>query len=139
RRSSYFIPIPPPKKKSSQGSFAAEWNAERIQENIFINNVRARVTHWREGGYVGITSVTRELLDYWRDPDRERRLFFCQIEALETAIYLGEVVGRTSGDVWITNQLKQFNDLHNPGLPRQAIKMATGSGKTVVMGMLIAW
>lgn len=80
RRSSYFIPIPRPKKRGAQATFASEWNAERIQENIFIKNARQRVTAWREFGHVGITAVTRELLDYWRDPDRERRLFFCQIE-----------------------------------------------------------
>src|SRR5438874_7850458 len=71
RRSSYFIPIPPPKKRTSQGSFSAEWNSERIQENAFINNVRERVTQWREQGSIGVTSVTRSLLEHWRDPERE--------------------------------------------------------------------
>ncbi|HWL94285.1 MAG TPA: DEAD/DEAH box helicase family protein, partial [Phycisphaerae bacterium] len=64
--------------------------------------------------------------------------FFCQIEALETAIYLTEVA-RKYGDAWIENDLREANESSNPGLFRIAFKMATGSGKTVVMAMLIAW
>ncbi len=138
RRSSYFVPIPPPKKKNAQAPLAPSWTSERVKENEFINNVRSRVSGWREGGYTGISTVTRELLDYWRSPDRERRLFFCQIEALETAIYLTEVAPK-SGQAWIENQLRLANEAANPGLYRMAVKMATGSGKTVVMAMLIAW
>ena len=93
---------------------------------------------WREGGYVGVTPTTARLLAYWTDPDREKKLFFCQIEALETAIYITEVA-RKYGDAWIENELREANDTSNPGLPRIAFKMATGSGKTVVMAMLIAW
>jgi type III restriction enzyme len=68
----------------------------------------------------------------------KKRLFFCQIEALETAIYITEVA-RKFGDAWIENGLRNANDTSNPGLPRVAFKMATGSGKTVVMAMIIAW
>ncbi len=85
-----------------------------------------------------MTPTTAALLRYWIDPERDRKLFFCQIEALETAIYLTEVA-RKYGDAWIENALVEANDSSNPGLPRQALKMATGAGKTVVMGMLIAW
>src|SRR5207237_76472 len=77
-------------------------------------------------------------LEYWRNPDREKKLFFCQIEALETAIYLTEVATRY-GDNWIENKLRGDSEAANPGLARIAFKMATGSGKTVVMAMLIAW
>ena len=87
---------------------------------------------------MGVTATTRQLLDYWTDADRERKLFFCQIEALETAIYITEVA-KKYGDAWIENDLREANDSSNPGLPRVACKMATGSGKTVVMAMLIAW
>ena len=66
------------------------------------------------------------------------RLFFCQIEALETAIYVLKVAKKV-GDVWIENDLQKFNQAANPLLDRVALKMATGSGKTVVMAMLIAW
>jgi type III restriction enzyme len=96
------------------------------------------VKQWPTGGYVGVTATTRHLLSYWTDTHRERKLFFCQIEALETAIYINEVAAKY-GDVWIENHLREANDASNPGLPRLAIKMATGSGKTVVMAMLIAY
>ena len=74
----------------------------------------------------------------WNDPDREKKLFFCQIEALETAIYIAEVA-KKFGDAWIENDLREANLSSNPGLPRVAFKMATGSGKTVVMAMIVAW
>jgi len=139
RSSSYFVPIAQPKKKGGQRSFfETEWTQERIQENKLINDIRRRVGLWRQGGYPGITPVTARLLAYWTDPDRERKLFFCQIEAMETIIYLAEAALKY-GDGWIENSLREGNDLSNPGLPRTAMKMATGAGKTVVMAMLIAW
>ena len=138
RVSSYFMPIPAAKKKGKQLPFDTEWTQDRVEENEFINRIRGRVTRWREGGYAGVTKTTRQLLEYWTRPDRERRLFFCQIEALETAIYITEVAGKY-GDAWIENELRRFNQDANPLLHRVAFKMATGAGKTVVMAMLIAW
>ncbi|MCL4490244.1 MAG: DEAD/DEAH box helicase family protein [Chloroflexi bacterium] len=139
RISSYFVPIPRAKKKNpKQLAFETEWTADRIEENKFINQVRDRVALWRKGGYQGLTKTTLRLLDYWQRPDRERKLFFCQIEALESAIYITEVAAKY-GDAWIENHLKQANEDANPLLSRIAFKMATGSGKTLVMAMLIAW
>ncbi len=139
RRSSYFIPIARPRSRSAgQKAFETEWTKERIEENQFINRIRERVEIWRRGGYQGITPTTRRLLDHWREPERERRLFFCQLEALETAIYITEIAAKY-GDNWIANQLREANDSSNPLLDRVALKMATGTGKTVVMAMLIAW
>jgi type III restriction enzyme len=139
RPSSYFIPIAGAKRTSAgQQTFDTEWTRDRIEENEFINSVRSRVRDWRTGGYQGVTPVTRQLLNYWNDESRERKLFFCQIEALETVIYLTEVA-KSYGDSWILNQLDSANNLANPDLSRIAMKMATGTGKTVVMGMLIAW
>ena len=138
RLSSYFVPIAQPKKKGKQLIFDTEWTQDRVEENKFINDVRQRVSDWRAGGRVGVTKTTRLLLDHWSAPDRERRLFFCQIEALETAIFLTEIAPKT-GMAWIENQLRAENEQANAGLYRIAIKMATGSGKTVVMAMLIAW
>ena len=139
RRSSYFIPIAGTKKsKNGQQMFDTEWTRDRIEENRFINSVRDKVRAWRDGGYLGVTPVTKQLLNYWNNPERERKLFFCQIEALETIIYITEV-SKSYGDAWIQNELKEANTLSNPGLDRMAMKMATGSGKTVVMAMIIAW
>lgn len=58
-----------------------------------------------QGGYVGVTNKTARLLEYWTNPDRDQKLFFCQIEALETAIYITEVA-KKYGDVWIENDLR---------------------------------
>jgi type III restriction enzyme len=138
RSSGYFIPIAQPKKRGKQLQFDTEWTVDRYKESEFINNVRRRVGMWRQGGHVGVSAVTTRMLAYWRDPERVKPLFFCQIEAVETAIYIAEVA-RKYGDAWIENDLRSANDTSNPGLPRLALKMATGSGKTVVMAMLIAW
>ncbi|MEO7888676.1 MAG: DEAD/DEAH box helicase family protein [Vicinamibacterales bacterium] len=138
RSSGYFIPIAQPKKRGKQLQFDTEWTVDRYKESEFINNVRRRVGMWRQGGHVGVSAVTSRLLTYWSDPERAKPLFFCQIEAVETAIYIAEVA-RKYGDAWIENDLRSANDTSNPGLPRLALKMATGSGKTVVMAMLIAW
>ncbi len=94
RISSYFVPIAQPRKKSKlQLSFDTEWTQDRIEENKFINQVRERVAAWRKDGYpsYSITKTTKQLLDYWQRDDRSRKLFFCQIEAIETAIYVTEV------------------------------------------------
>lgn len=138
RSSSYFVPVPRPKKKGQQLSFDTGWTEDRVEENKFINRVRERVSLWRRGGYQGITKTTTQLLAYWQREDRERRLFFCQLEALETAIYITEVASKY-GDAWIENTLRQVNEEANSQLFRLAFKMATGSGKTLVMAMLIAW
>ena len=139
RTSSYFVPIAKPKKKGGkQLQFDTEWTQDRIEENKLVNDIRRRVAMWRKGGYVGVTPTTARLIAYWTDPNREKKLFFCQNEALETAIYITEV-SKKYGDAWIENKIREANDTSNPGLPRTAFKMATGSGKTVVMAMLIAW
>ena len=112
RSSSYFVPIPKPKKKSAQLAFDTEWTQDRVEENAFINRVRIRVACWRLNGYAGVTKTTRQLLDYWTDQERERKLFFCQIEALETTIYITEVASKF-GDAWIQNTLRDVNGSAN--------------------------
>ncbi len=138
RPSAYFIPVAQPKKRGKQLELGTEWTDDRLRENDYINEVRTAVGDWRKRGYPGITRVTRRLLEYWQRRDRDRRLFFCQIEAVETAIYLHEYVPKL-GNPYLLNKLCDANDAANPGLDRRAFKMATGSGKTVVMAMLIAW
>ncbi len=138
RHSEYFVPVPAARKKGSQVRLQGDWTEDRIEENREINRIRDRVADWRKAGYPHTTSTTRELLKYWTRDDRERRLFFCQIEAIETAIYVTEAAAK-AGDHWIDNYLREQNEEANPGLYRIAFKMATGAGKTVVMAMLIAW
>jgi type III restriction enzyme len=138
RTSSYFMPIPASKVRGKQLELETQWTRDRIEENRLINQIRERVSAWRSMRYPGVTPTTRRLLDYWTDETREKKLFFCQVEALETAIYLTECAAK-QGDAWIGNELRRLADDQNPGLYRLAFKMATGSGKTVVMAMLIAW
>lgn len=113
-------------------------DVDRLLENPTINRIRERVDLWRRGGHLRVTPTTRRLLEYWTEPERERPLFFCQVEALETAIYITEAASKF-GDDWIVNLMREESVLHNPGLFRVAHKMATGTGKTVVMAMIVAW
>jgi type III restriction enzyme len=105
------------------------------QELELVNMIRGRLTQWRELGYPGTTRTTLDLLRYWRR-ERQRPLFFAQVEAAETIIFLKEA----------RSDLLQGIDVPPDEVPtgvdafcRYACKMATGSGKTTVMGMLIAW
>tara|TARA_B100000965_G_C19599930_1_gene762000 strand:- start:2735 stop:5755 length:3021 start_codon:yes stop_codon:yes gene_type:complete len=135
RPSSYFIPIPSGQKTDDQLTL---WTNEREKENEFINKVRAEVMKWRSENYPNISQVTRNLLEHWKNTKRERRLFFCQIEAVETLIFLKESSEKT-GNQFILNELKKINKDYNEEINRLAFKMATGSGKTFVMAMMILW
>ena len=142
RPSGYFVPVPAARNSAGAVEQATlglfDEDRERIELNRFVNDVREHVARWRSLGYPSITATTRHLLAYWQAPDRERRLFFCQIEALETAIFLREAPPALRPS-WIDNRLDETNAAANSGLPRVAHKMATGTGKTVVAAMLIAW
>lgn len=139
RISAYFIPVPRSKKQADmQPLFKTDWTEDRIEENKLINNIRERVSLWRAKGRPYTSRITTQLIEYWTRPERENKLFFCQIEALETIIYITETAAKLN-DHWIENKLKEENEKSNPLLYRIAFKMATGSGKTLVMAMLIAW
>ena len=138
RKSTYLTPIPQPRRQAGMQLSFLEGTPEKEEENYTINQIRYQVNLWRQRGYSGVTRVTRQLLQYWTAEGRERRLFFCQIEAVETAIYIAEAARREKQD-WIESTLRTASDEANPGLFRVAFKMATGTGKTVVMAMLIAW
>ncbi|MXV84247.1 restriction endonuclease subunit R [Candidatus Poribacteria bacterium] len=139
RRSEYFMPFPKPKKRSGQDQMQFELPDQDLrQANAFINSVRTQVTAWRNSGYPGVTPTTRRLLEHWNNPENEPRLFFCQHEAVETAIYLNECDNKQRNDS-LHGQLVRANAEANPDLFRIAFKMATGSGKTVVMAMLIVY
>ncbi len=98
-----------------------------------VNSIRPRIKTWREAGYPGVTGITRQLLDYWNDPSErdDRRFFFCQLEAIETLIWLVEALDSERIGINIPFDEGTFKRICN--------KMATGSGKTIVMAMLIAW
>ena len=149
---------------SAQMSFLAE---EERDDLPLVNLLRADVRRWRAGNYRNATPVSRQLLAHWARPERIRRLFFCQREAIETLIYLNEILasGRNPGfaaklsladyqrlaagekpsfvDTTTAKVFPTLVDRPNadglPALTRYGCKMATGSGKTVLMAMLIAW
>ncbi len=105
--------------------------ASEIEENAFVNKLRGEIKAWREGGYKGTALVTLRLLEWWFEREEERknaynRFFFCQREALEAVIYLYEVKNRL--------KLPETGDLL-----RYALKLATGTGKTTVMGLVVVW
>lgn len=98
-----------------------------------VNTIRPRIKKWREDGYPGVTGITKRLLQHWQDPEerKDRRFFFCQIEAIETLIWLTEAPDADKTGINIPSDGGDFS--------RWCNKMATGSGKTIVMSMLIAW
>jgi type III restriction enzyme len=97
-----------------------------------VNQIRPRVKAWREAGYPGVTSITKRLLEHWRDPEEfDTRRFFCQLEAVETLIWLAEAPAAERVGIEIPRDGGAF--------ARQCCKMATGTGKTIVMAMTIAW
>ena len=98
-----------------------------------VNKIRRRVKAWREAGHPGVTAITKRLFEYWTDPEEyeSRRFFFCQLEAAETLIWLTEAGHSEKVDLDIPGDGGEFQ--------RLCAKMATGTGKTVVMAMVIAW
>jgi len=99
-----------------------------------VNKIRPRVKAWREADYSGASGITKRLLKHWRDLEQRessRRFFFCQIEAIETLIWLAEAPESERIGIKIPGDGGDF--------ARQCSKMATGSGKTILMSMLIAW
>ncbi|MFP4572230.1 MAG: BPTD_3080 family restriction endonuclease [Desulfobacterales bacterium] len=107
-------------------------NTRRTEELELVNRIRPRVDQWREAGYPGITSVTRRLLEHWQNPEvRHLRFYFCQLEAVETLIWWLEAPAQYKQGIFIAGDGGPWE--------RLCAKMATGSGKTVVMGLVITW
>jgi type III restriction enzyme len=107
-----------------------------------VNAVRARIAEWRSSGYAGVTATTLELLQYWRRDGRGFRPFFAQLEAAETIVFLNEARRDFLQGVDIPLDEpsdQQKSEKAYKAFQRYGCKMATGSGKTTVMGMLSAW
>ena len=107
-------------------------NTRRVEELELVNRIRDRTREWREADYPGVTRVTRSLLAHWHDRDaRTLPFYFCQLEAIETLVWWVEA----------TAQYRQGIFLEGDGGPWERVcnKMATGSGKTTVMAMIITW
>ena len=106
-----------------------------------VNRIRVQVKAWGEQGYPGATRTTLELLQWWRRDGREKRLFFAQLEAAETLVFLAEARSDFRQGIGIPREeISEDKKAQGyAGFSRYACKMATGTGKTTVMGMLAAW
>ena len=134
RRASALLRPVPDDHKTAQLAM----DMETTVSNDDVMAIRRRVGQWRLDGYPGTTSVTKRLLLHWADDDAHRQLrpFFAQREAIETFIWLREAARRDTPE---RRHIEDSSRAHNDGIVRYCAKMATGTGKTVVMGMLIAW
>ena len=153
RRSAKFItPIPKPKKRKAgakQSGFVFDegkglsTEEQQYDPTSIINEVRQAVDNWRSlpnSSQWQVTPETARLLQHWRHHKFSGiRPFFCQVEAVETLIWLTEVAPQSSNGKRFLAQLTSASKDANPLLMRLALKLATGAGKTTVMAMLIAW
>lgn len=151
RPASFVTPIPKAKKQSkTQLTMAMDegkgLSTEDQQYDIrsLINELRIQVERWRSltnPDHWRVTPETRRLLQHWRTHNFSGiRPFFCQIEAVETVIWLTEVAPEIGKEgKRFLNHLDAVNREANPELLRLALKLATGAGKTTVMAMIIAW
>ncbi|HOE33754.1 MAG TPA: DEAD/DEAH box helicase family protein [Smithella sp.] len=152
RRAEYITPIPKPKKRrgsaSQQDIIFDEGKGLSSQEQQYdptpvINNLRIHVDKWRSIPNPNdwkVTPETSRLLQHWRKHKFSAyRPFFCQVEAVETVIWLTEVAPTEKAGKDFLAHLENANHYANPDLMRLALKLATGAGKTTVMAMLIAW
>jgi type III restriction enzyme len=110
-----------------------------------VDSIRQHVDAWRAAGYPGASTTSKELLEHWfLDEHRTAdgapfRYYFAQREAVETVVYLYEVAKtRRLPDLVGRFSAGPVADAGQP-YPRYVIKAATGSGKTKVMSLLIAW
>ena len=155
RRGAEFItPIPKPRQRgrarSRQQQFVIDeglglsTEEQQYEVTAAVNEIRRRVDEWRNipgPNNWGVTPETARLLLHWRQHNFSNfRPFFCQVEAVETLIWLTEVAPRLSAtDRRVLGRLAGVNQEANPELSRIALKLATGAGKTTVMAMIIAW
>ncbi len=153
RRAEFITPIPKPKKRKDGGKqttmafdegLGLSDESQQYDHTAIINAVREEVDKWRRLPNPNdwrVTPETARLLQHWRHHDFAGiRPFFCQVEAVETAIWLTEVAPQIGKNgTRFLEHLANANNEANPELMRLALKLATGAGKTTVMAMLIAW
>ena len=145
RLASYFFRVPERaargRKARGQASIFNETSKGEEYLLDLANLVRLRLKEWRARDYAGATRVTRELLELWHAPDRAQRLFFAQTEAVETVLFLIEGPDDLKQGVIVPADEpgEEAKAAGYRAFLRYALKMATGSGKTTVMGMLAAW
>ncbi len=153
RHADFITPIPKPKKRKSKTEqqqdivfdegLGISTQEQQYDPTSILNEVRQHVNQWRNWPNPNdwqVTPETARLLQHWRHHKFSSiRPFFCQVEAVETAIWLIEVASKSKSGKKFLDHLVKSNEQANPELLRLALKLATGAGKTTVMAMLIAW
>jgi type III restriction enzyme len=152
RKAEFITPIPKPKKRKTPAvqeeivfdeGKGLSTKAQQYDLTSIINEVRAQVDAWRSlpnPNQWQVSPETARLLQHWRQHKFSGvRPFFCQVEAVETVIWLTEVAPQSKNGKRLLDHLSSANKDANPELMRLALKLATGSGKTTVMAMIIAW
>ena len=151
RRAEFITPIPKPKKRKSSNKQeeivfdegkGLSTKEQQYNTTSIINELRQHLDQWRTLPYNQwqVTPETARLLQYWRHHDFSGvRPFFCQLEAVETIIWLTEVAPQLKSGKRLLEHMASANKDANPELMRLALKLATGAGKTTVMAMIIAW
>ena len=154
RQAKFITPIPKPRKHKDAAAQQVKMvfdegkglssQEQQYDPTSIINKLRPLVDRWRSlpnPNRWQVTPETTRLLQHWRHHKfNDIRPFFCQVEAVETAIWLAEVAPHAGkiGNSFLEH-LANANHDANPELMRLALKLATGAGKTTVMAMLIAW
>jgi type III restriction enzyme len=153
RRSELITPVPQPKRRRQKAGQkemlfdegkGLSTDEQQYDPTPIINEIRSHVDTWRKllspSDWL-VSPETVRLLQHWRHHAYQSlRPFFCQVEAVETVIWMTEVapkLGKRAEKFW--THLEGANAQANPELLRLALKLATGAGKTTVMSMLIAW
>ncbi len=152
RRAEFITPIPKPRKQKREKAQARmvfdegkglSTEEQQYDPTPIISDLRQHVDAWGalpNPNQWGVTPETARLLQHWRHHEFSNiRPFFCQVEAVETAIWLTEVAPQTKAGKAFLEYLENANKDAHPDLLRLALKLATGAGKTTVMAMLIAW
>jgi len=152
RRAEFITPIPKPKKRRKSAAQeelvfdegrGLSTKEQQYDPTSIINEVRGYVDSWRSLPNPNqwlVTPETARFLQHWRHHEfSNERPFFCQLEAVETLIWLTETAPQSKNGKRLLDHLASANRDANPELMRLALKLATGAGKTTVMAMLIAW
>lgn len=126
------LSLVPERRPAGYEIFDIRNNTRRTEELALVNEIRSRIAEWRAADYPGITSVTRRLLEHWHDcSGRQYPFYFCQLEAMETLIWHVEAPAEYKQGIFIPGDGGPWERICN--------KMATGSGKTTIMAMIITW
>ena len=139
RPSGAYLSVPKPQKRqASLDVTSGHRSCQEIEPHRQINEIRSAVQAWRKAGYAGARTATMALFEHWNNPDTDGlQPYYCQRDAVETAIFLTE--GPDEARTPFTERLSKLNATHNDRIPRIALKLATGTGKTLVMAMLMLW